>query len=186
MLKPQAESVVDGLVTPLVTEMAAIAGTAETEIDLTGTNVLAVVIEARRILNSRNVPLADRTLALGSALAADFLNLAAIRAVDQSGSDGALREATIGMLFGFTVIESNDLPADQGVAYHRDAFAHVTRPSRAPEGAAKSAVVSEGGYALRWIQHYNPLQLEDQSVVDTFYGAETLDATRAVGITKAS
>lgn len=186
VLKPQAESVVDGLVTPLVTEMAAIAGTAETEIDLTGTNVLAVVIEARRILNSRNVPLADRTLALGSALAADFLNLAAIRAVDQSGSDGALREATIGMLFGFTVIESNDLPADQGVAYHRDAFAHVTRPSRAPDGAAKSAVVSEGGYALRWIQHYNPLQLEDQSVVDTFYGAETLDATRAVGITKAT
>ncbi|MBK7021515.1 MAG: hypothetical protein IPH38_18450 [Candidatus Microthrix sp.] len=164
----------------------AIAGTAGTEIDLTGTNVLAVVIEARRILNSRNVPLADRTLALGSALAADFLNLAAIRAVDQSGSDGALREATIGMLFGFTVIESNDLPADQGVAYHRDAFAHVTRPSRAPEGAAKSAVVSEGGFSLRWIQHYNPIQLEDQSVVDTFYGAKTLDATRAVGITKAT
>jgi hypothetical protein len=101
-----------------------------TEIDLTGSNALAVVVEARRILNSRNVPLADRTLALGSSLAADFLNLPAVRAVDQSGSDGALREATI--------------------------------------------------------QHYNPIQLEDQSVVDTFYGAKTLDATRAVGITKAT
>ena len=47
-------------------------------------------------------------------------------------------------------------------------------------------MVSEGGFSLRWIQHYNPIQLEDQSVVATFYGAKTLDATRAVGITKAT
>ena len=67
-----------------------------------------------------------------------------------------------------------------GVAYHRDAFAFVTRPSRIPEGAAKAAVVAQDGFALRWLQHYNPLQLEDQSVVDTFVGAETISATRAV------
>jgi hypothetical protein len=67
-----------------------------------------------------------------------------------------------------------------GVAYHRDAFAHVTRPSRNPEGATKSATVAQDGFALRWLQHYNPNQLEDQSVVDTFVGAETLSATRAV------
>ena len=68
------------------------------------------------------------------------------------------------------------------VAYHRDAFAHVSRPSRNPEGAAKSATVAQDGFALRWLQHYNPLQLEDQSVVDTFVGAETLDANRAVAV----
>ncbi|HBD4848242.1 TPA: hypothetical protein KJY76_004306, partial [Shigella flexneri] len=45
-----------------------------------------------------------------------------------------------------------------------------------------SASVAQDGYALRWIQHYNPLQLEDQSVVDTFFGATTLDANRAVSV----
>ena len=58
----------------------------------------------------------------------------------------------------------------------------MTRPSRPPEGAAKSAVVAQDGFALRWLQHYNPLQLEDQSVVDTFVGATTLSATRAVSV----
>ena len=91
-----------------------------------------------------------------------------------------LREATIGRLFGFTIV--TDPTITQSVAYHRDAFALVTRPSRPPEGAAKSAVVSQDGFALRWLQHYNPLQLEDQSVVDTFVGATTLDADRAVSV----
>ncbi len=62
----------------------------------------------------------------------------------------------------------------------------MTRPSRQPEGAAKSATVAQDGYSLRWIQHYNPLQLEDQSVVDTFYGATTLDAVRAVSASMAT
>ena len=43
-------------------------------------------------------------------------------------------------------------------------------------------MVAQDGFSLRWLQHYNPLQLEDQSVVDTFVGAETLDANRAVAI----
>ena len=99
---------------------------------------------------------------------------------------GAKATDFISRLRGFAVVEYPSLPADQGVSYHRDAFAHVTRPSAPPQGAAFSKVVAEGGFSLRWIQHYNPNQLEDQSVVDTFYGAKTLDATRAVGITKAS
>ena len=97
-----------------------------------------------------------------------------------------LRNATIGRLFGFEILADPALPADFGVAYHRDAFAHIMRPSRQPEGAAKSATVAQDGFALRWIQHYNPLQLEDQSVVDTFYGATTLDANRAVSVKSAS
>lgn len=89
----------------------------------------------------------------------------------------ATASLTGGTTPGVTVAEAVD---GYGVAYHRDAFAHVTRPSRNPEGAAKSATVAQDGFALRWLQHYNPLQLEDQSVVDVFVGAKTLDANRAV------
>ena len=63
------------------------------------------------------------------------------------------------------------------------AFMGVT-PDVQKEGARLR--VAQDGFALRWIQHYNPLQLEDQSVVDTFYGATTLDANRAVSVSLAA
>lgn len=186
VLRPQAESVVDELTAPLVDEMEAIASAAGLEIAANGANALAVVTKARRILNERKVPFADRYLAVGTGVAEQLLNLDQLTKVNEAGTDGALREGIIGRLRGFTVIEDPALEDDFGVAYHRDAFAHVTRPSRQPEGAAKSSTVAQDGFALRWIQHYNPLQLEDQSVVDTFVGATTLDATRAVSLTVAS
>jgi len=186
VLVPQAESVVDEVTAPLIDEMEAVASATGLEIALNGLNALAVVTKARRVLNARKVPFADRFLAVGSGVAELLLGLDQLTKVNESGSDGALREGTIGRLRGFTVIEDPALTDDFGVAYHRDAFALVTRPSRQPEGAAKSATVAQDGFALRWIQHYNPLQLEDQSVVDTFVGAATLDATRAVSISVAT
>ena len=183
VLVPQAESVVDELTAPLVDEMEAVASDTGLEIAAGGANALAVVTKARRVLNERKVPFADRYLAVGTGVAELLLSLDQLTKVNEAGTDGALREGTIGRLRGFTVIEDPALADDFGVAYHRDAFALVTRPSRQPEGAAKSATVSQDGFALRWIQHYNPLQLEDQSVVDTFVGAATLDAQRAVSIT---
>ena len=186
VLVPQAESVVDEVTAPLIDEMEAVASAADLAIALNGLNALAVVTKARRVLNARKVPFADRFLAVGSGVAELLLGLDQLTKVNESGSDGALREGTIGRLRGFTVIEDPALTDDFGVAYHRDAFALVTRPSRQPEGAAKSATVAQDGFALRWIQHYNPLQLEDQSVVDTFVGAATLDATRAVSISVAT
>lgn len=186
VLVPQAESVVDELAATLIDEMEAIPSATGLEISADGANALAVVTKARRVLNARKVPFADRYFAVGSGVAEHLLNLDQLSKVNEAGTDGALREGIIGRLRGFTVIEDPALEDDFGVAYHRDAFAHVTRPSRQPEGAAKSATVAQDGFALRWIQHYNPLQLEDQSVVDTFVGATTLDATRAVSVTVAS
>jgi hypothetical protein len=181
VLRPQAESVVDGVTAPLLTEMNAVAVDAGVPLLLAdGSNALDVLIELRAVLNGRKVPMTDRWFAITPAAEAAFLRLDQLQKVNESGSDGVLREATLGRLMGFNIVVDPNLT--KSVAYHRDAFAHVTRPSRIPEGAAKAAVVSQDGFALRWLQHYNPLQLEDQSVVDTFVGAETLDANRAVAV----
>lgn len=186
VLIPQAESVVDELSSPLIDEMTAIATDASIPAILAdGSNVRSALIQARKVLNGRKVPAANRFVAVGADLEAAFLEDELLQKANESGTTETLREATIGRLFGFTIVADPNLPADFGSAYHQDAFAFVTRPSRQPEGAAKSATVSQDGFSLRWIQHYNPLQLEDQSVVDTFYGAATLDATRAVSLTKA-
>jgi len=184
VLLPQAQSVVDALYAPLVAEMTAIEPVDGVTDGATAENILAKITRARKVLNDRAVPFQDRTLAVGTEVAAMILDLEQLTDAGRSADNGgALREATIGRIRGFNVVEDPALPDDFAVAYHKDAFTHVTRPSRQPEGAAKSAVVSQDGFALRWIQHYNPLQLEDQSVVDTFVGAETLDANRAVAIT---
>lgn len=192
VLVPQATSVVDGLAAPLISEMTAITNVQAAEkavngnvpipdIAEDGSNVLKTIIAANQVLNARKVPREGRVLAVGTGVEAVILGLPQLQKVNESGDGGdMLRRAQIGNLFGFRIIADPALPSDFAIAYHRDAFAFVTRPSRQPEGAAKSATVAQDGFALRWIQHYNPLQLEDQSVVDTFYGAATLDAQRAV------
>lgn len=183
VLIPQAESVVDRLAEPLIAQMTAIVTDASIpQVAPDGSNITQVLIKARQVLNSRHVTANGRYFAVGADIEAAILSLPQLQKVNESGSSEVLREATIGRLFGFTIVADAALPDDFGIAYHKDAFAHVTRPSRQPEGAAKSATVAQDGFALRWIQHYNPLQLEDQSVVDTFFGATTLDANRAVSV----
>lgn len=183
VLKPQAESVVDDIAVPLISEMTAIATDASIPaVAADGSNIREVLIKARKVLNDRKIPAAGRWFAVGSGLEAAILQDSLLQKVNESGNGDVLREAIIGRLFGWTIVVDSALPEDFGIGYHTDAFAHVTRPSRQPDGAAKSATVAQDGFALRWIQHYNPLQLEDQSVVDTFYGATTLDANRAVSV----
>lgn len=183
VLVPQAESVVNDLAGPLVAQMVATATEASIPaMAKDGTNALQVLIKARQVLNARHIPTDGRYFAVGAGLEAAILSLPQLQKVNEAGTSEVLRNATIGRLFGFEIVADPALPEDFGVAYHKDAFAHVMRPSRQPEGAAKSATVAQDGFALRWIQHYNPLQLEDQSVVDAFYGAATLDAKRAVSV----
>lgn len=184
VLIPQAESVVDRLAEPLIAQMTAIVTDASIPaVKADGSNILQVLIKTRQVLNERHVTANGRYFAVGADIEAAILSLPQLQKVNESGSTEVLREATIGRLFGFTIVADPALPSDFGIGYHKDAFAHVTRPSRQPEGAAKSATVAQDGFALRWIQHYNPNQLEDQSVVDTFFGATTLDADRAVSVT---
>lgn len=191
VLKPQAEAVVDRMTAPLLTEMGKIknvlagekavnGNTPIADVKADGSNVLAAVIAARRTLNARRVPAADRFLAVGPDMEAILLGVEQLQKVSEAGTASLLREATMGRLFGFTIVADPSLEAGRAVAYHRDAFAHVTRPSRVPEGAGKGAVVAQDGFALRHIMQYNPSHLEDQSVVDAFVGATTLDETRAV------
>lgn len=184
VLLPQAISVADGITAPLTAKFNGLTNAPVTGADSVpalaadGSNAMAVLIALRGVLNKRNVPFSDRYLALTPAAEAAFLSLPALQKANESGSTGVLREAELGRLMGFNILVDNGLT--KSVAYHRDAFALVTRPSRPPQGAAFSATIAESGFALRWLQHYNPLQLEDQSVVDTFVGTKVLDAQRAV------
>ena len=188
---PMAESVVDGITDPLVTVMGATATDAAVPtLDPDGSNGLAVLIALRKVLNTRTVfggrhiPATDRYVALGANAEAAILSIPQLQKVNESGDGGdMLRRAVIRDLFGFTILSDPKLNADDVIAYHRDAFVHVTRPSKSPDGAAWSQTVAQDGFALRMIKHYNPLQLEDQVVVDAFVGADPLIDEYAVRTT---
>lgn len=147
-------------------------------IALNGSDVSAKILKARAALGGENVPASDRYLAVSPDVATFLLEEDKFVKVNESGSDNALRNAVMGRLFGFTVVESNALDAGTAVAYHRTGFAMANRVPLAPRGAADSAVASAGGIGLRQIFQYDPSRLSDASVVSTFAGAAVVDADR--------
>lgn len=181
LARPMAESVTDGITDPLITAMEATAVDADAPtLDPDGGNALQVLIQLRRILNERRfhgrvAPSTNRYVAVGANAEAAILSVPQLQKANEAGDGGdMLRNAVIGRLFGFTILADAKLDADSVIAYHSDAFVHVTRPSKSPDGAAWSQTIAQDGFALRMLKHYNPLQLEDQVVVDAFVAADAL------------
>lgn len=136
-----------------------------------GVDLDAEILEAREFLGDNNAPASDRFLAVSPGAATLLLQHDKFVKVNESGSTSALREAILGRLYGFTVVESNGLTGVRAVAYHRSGFAFANRVPVAPRGATESAVASSGGIGLRQIFQYVPDKLSDASVVSTFAGA---------------
>jgi hypothetical protein len=180
----QVAAVATGAEDQLAAAMNALA--ADDSIAANGSDVLAKIIEARGALGGENVPAGDRFLAVSPDVAGFLLSEDKLTNANQAGSDSALREATLGRLFGFTVVESNGLAAGTAVAYHRTGFAFANRVPVTPRGAADSSTATAGGVGMRHIFQYQPDILSDASVVSTFAGAAVVDADRVFKLTTAA
>lgn len=193
--KPTAEAVVDELPKKLAALMTAIkasqaADASAAAVDYTdakalklksdSSNVLEVVARLARVLNSREVPTSDRTIAVGPGVAEVIQKNRDLASAAYQADDGdSLHEAIISRLKGFTIIEDPRLPEKFGIAYQRDAFTMALRAATVPLGASYGANHAEDGFALRLICDYDPDQAEDRAVVDAFFGAAIMDAQRA-------
>ena len=166
--------------------MNGLASDADFALAASDADTIATLLEARELLGDANVPAGDRYLAVSSDIATRLLSVEGFRSVEQAGSSGALRDATIGRLYGFTIVESNALTAGTAVAYHRSGFVFANRAPVVPRGASDSATATVGGVSLRHIFQYQPDILSDASVVSTFAGAAVVDANRVVKITTAA
>lgn len=136
-----------------------------------GSNVDAIVLEARELLGRANAPLDNRFLAVSPEVATFILAQDNATRVDASGSSDALRNAIIARYRGFTVVETAGLTAGHAVAYHRSGFAFANRVPVTPRGVTSSATTQAGGVGLRQIFQYVPDKLSDASVLSTFAGA---------------
>lgn len=152
-----------------------------------GSDLHEAILEARMELNKRFVPMAGRTLAVSPEVEMLLLQDPENRLVryDASGTSDALRNATIGRLYGMDVVTVPDLTALSFVIFVREAFTLVVRAPIVPAGVPFGASASYQGIALRFIRDYDSAFLQDRAIVSTFAGAETLDANRAIRVVAA-
>lgn len=171
ILMPQVRAVADKLdsgVASMIT--GATYPTAGQITDMSETDPWLAVVKARAVLNKNNVDRNGRILLVGSDVETALITSDRLADVSQSGSDGALRDATIGRVAGFTVVSSSAIPDDEAYAFVPSAFALCTRAPIVPAGVPFGQSTSYAGYAMRWIRDYDPAHLQDRSVVNAYVG----------------
>jgi hypothetical protein len=145
------------------------------------------LIDAGMVLDKANVPEENRNAVIGPETNAGWLDDDLTNRADASGSTDGLRKAALGNLFNFDVYKSQGItkPAGEGkteesVAFHKSAFALVSRSLAIPKGAAHADAFGADGIGFRTVFDYDSDQKEDIVSIDTLIGVKTLDAKRAV------
>lgn len=139
-----------------------------------GSDPYPAAIQARRYLNDARVPHNGRVLVVGSGIEAEFLLSDRLARVDSSGSDSALRDATIGRIAGMPVISVPSLPPNEAYAFHSTAFVLSQRAPVVPEGAPWGTSLSDSGFAMRAVRVFDPNTVTDRFVVDSWMGADVV------------
>ena len=174
LLNPALEAIVQAVDEKIATTLLTVTGTA------TG-NDHEALIEARKVLNQRKVPMSDRFGVWSPRAAAILLNDPLFHQADQRGDTDGLREASIGRKFGFDNFETQAFE-DDGVAFHRDAVALVSRTLDKPMGVAseQASVENYKGLGIRVVREYDITKKQDVVSLDFLCGTKLLDGNRGI------
>lgn len=150
---------------------------------------LAMIAAATK-LSQANVPLAERRVAVGPISAGEWLKDPLFHQAQQRGDTEGLREASIGRKFGFDSYMTQNIEigaqttglstTEEGIAFHRTAFALAFRPLALPQGAQRASIQNYKGFGLRVVIDYDMDKKQDVVSIDCLYGTKTLDPNRAV------
>ncbi|WP_405978858.1 hypothetical protein [Streptomyces sp. NBC_00158] len=171
LLRPQSKAIARGLQRRAVNMLTSQAY--NVTIGNAGQALRGALIEARRVLNAFHAPKEGRYLLVGtefeSALLSDEkLNLA--QNVGDSEAETALRTASIGQRFGFNIVVDQTIPADAAYAFSSSGFIFLSGAPSVPQSVPYGATTSFESIALRWVRDYDPLYMQDRSVVNTYAG----------------
>lgn len=132
-----------------------------------------VIKALREQLSVNRTPSGDRWLAVAPDIYSRLLGVDKFVRADATGDgpSSALREAVVGRIYGFTVVEAVGLNAGTAVAYHGSGLVWANKKPADPRGVAETAAITEQGINIRQIFQYDPDVLSDASVLSTFAGA---------------
>lgn len=170
----------------LYTDITASVGTAGTDADK------ALVLAARGALNEAKAPTRDRRLVLSAKDENALIGLPEFSSAEKVGDNGtAMREASLGRIYALdtfmdqNVITTGSAPVStHNLAFHKNAFALVTRPLAKPvEGTgANVSVVNYKGIGLRVAIAWDINKKQHIVSIDVLYGVKTLDERLAVRV----
>lgn len=149
-------------------------------------NIQNDVVDTRAYLTKGAAPLQDRYFVYNSDTETKLLKSDLFVSAEKVGDEGtALREASLGRKFGmdFYVDQNADAAGVAGVAFHKNAFALVTRPLALPLGNSESAIVDYDGFGLRVVRAYDINTKKDVVSIDMVCGIKTLDKKLAAMLT---
>lgn len=181
VLEPQVQAVVDDFEAKVVAGLRA--ANAKHTINFSmGQDPHLVTLEAKRLMDADKVaPTQNRVFLVGSNIAASFLASDRLSRYDSTGLEGtpALRDSIIGKLANAPVVEVPGLDADEGYYIHKTALVLGNVAPVVPQGATAGRTgISKDGFAVRWIQDYDPNYLTDRSVVSSFLGVNDIEDER--------
>lgn len=169
----------------LHSEIANDVGTAGTDLSR------ATVLAARKQLNDQKCPQTGRVLIVSTKDEIALLDDERYARMDARGPGGrsALEEATLGKIHGFQTYMSQYVDVTAGapdtthnMAFHRDAFALVSRPLALPpeRTGAESMIFLDPvtGVALRYTKQWSINKLGMTHVIDLLYGVKAIDEDR--------
>lgn len=166
---PQVAAVAIGAEDQVAAVMNAI--TPDLALNIDGTDVEDMLLAAREMLGEAEAPAGNRWLACSPSVSTMLLKLDKFSRVDASGSPSALRDALVGRIYGFNVVESAALVAGSALAYHSSGLLFASRAPAMPSGASNAATLSQDGIGIRQVFDYDVATLSDVSAVSTFAGA---------------
>lgn len=147
---------------------------------------LAPFSQAAKVLNKAKAPVTPRYGVWSPDAQAEFQTVAAIVNAEKSGTTEALRNGSIGRIFGIDNYMAQGVSGDMlGVVFHPYAFAFVTRPLSVPAGV-ECYVTSYNGITLRVTRGYDINAKKEICSMDVLYGFKTMDNNLAVKITAAA
>ena len=145
--------------------------------------VKAVLLASGKAFNANNVPMGQRTVLVGVNAYVAFVDYASTvpNLNNSTIVDTAVSDATIGRLFGFTIVTSNAIDADAVYAMAPYAIAFIGFGPVIPAGAVDGASGSTDGVGFSIIQDYDPVKRSDRLSVQTYVGAQSVEVPSGVG-----
>lgn len=145
-------------------------------------SVLDALVDLRSALTAEEVPLNDRVIVVGSNVTAELLKDPNLIKANEAGNSDALRNASIGRLFGMPVLESVVVDAGDAWIVQRESTTFVSITPQMPRGAANAATQTFDNQAFRVVFGYDQSKKQDLVSGDAYLTAKVIRPEAIVGV----